>query len=191
MKTPARSARAAFTLIELLCVIAIIATLAGLLFPAVSSALARANNVKCVNNLRQMGMAAQMAANDNDNRFPIIEINPDNPVIPPDWNAKPLTEALAPYGMSKDNFICPADAKGPTKNHLTYGTSYMWQPYSEDELTTGIIIYGRRGQFTPPLSRVRLATDWEPVHESTLGAGKNVYAVYADGHVSTTTRSRK
>jgi prepilin-type N-terminal cleavage/methylation domain-containing protein/prepilin-type processing-associated H-X9-DG protein len=51
--------RAAFTLIELLVVIAIIAVLVALIMPAVQSAREAANRANCLNNLKQMGLAAQ------------------------------------------------------------------------------------------------------------------------------------
>ncbi|MFM8763518.1 MAG: type II secretion system protein, partial [Spartobacteria bacterium] len=56
----------AFTVIEILVVIAIVAVLAALLFPAMSAALDRAKDTKCISNLRQIGTAVQLYANENN-----------------------------------------------------------------------------------------------------------------------------
>src|SRR5271165_5665745 len=68
--------RSGFTLIELLVVIAIIAILAAILFPVFAQAREKARQASCTSNMKQVGLALLMYANDYDEMFPYSAIPP-------------------------------------------------------------------------------------------------------------------
>lgn len=70
--------RAGFTLMELLVVIAIITILAAILFPVFASARERARTANCINNLKQLGTAANMYSTDYDGAI-AIGVEPSTP----------------------------------------------------------------------------------------------------------------
>jgi len=95
---PRSHPRSGFTLIELLVVIAVIATLAGLLIPAVTLIKSKSNDVKCKNNLRQLGIAMMVYRDDRDDTFPgqLSEM----------FNFK---STLGLAGLEKKLLVCPRD----------------------------------------------------------------------------------
>jgi len=120
-----------FTLVELLVVMAIIAILASLSTPVVGGAIERGRSTKCLSNLRQIGVAVQQYAADNDYRYPAIETVP--PSLPPEAeNPGTALEKLGPYGITQEILICPSDA-ATKKDFEKHGTSYYFSPVLQDE----------------------------------------------------------
>jgi prepilin-type N-terminal cleavage/methylation domain-containing protein/prepilin-type processing-associated H-X9-DG protein len=98
-----RPGRRGFTLIELLVVIAIIAILAAILFPVFAQAREKARQRTCLSNLRQIGAAGQMYAQDYDERLPGTELGQGDGEY--HW-----IEMLVPYTKNRDIFHCPSAA---------------------------------------------------------------------------------
>jgi len=108
--------RKAFTLIELLVVIAIIAILAAILFPVFAQARESARKASCQSNLKQLGTAWMMYAQDYDETTNINSWNShtfDQPTYPGDPGAFGLLQIfgqrLQPYIKNYRVLVCPSD----------------------------------------------------------------------------------
>jgi prepilin-type N-terminal cleavage/methylation domain-containing protein/prepilin-type processing-associated H-X9-DG protein len=194
----------AFNLIELLVVIAIIAILAALIMPAVSRAKGKAHNISCVSQLRQLGLATRMYADDHEQHLPSAELLPSMPVEPTSPQPR-ICDVLGPYvgkvssgtNSSAVVFKCPVD-KG--RSYVSEGSSYEWncelngrridETRSSDlrlveiELVNGQEVLKRDEKKTllfPP-ETTPLLLDYEENHPRPPKPGKNV--VFMDGHVT-------
>ncbi|MGI5817594.1 MAG: DUF1559 domain-containing protein [Armatimonadota bacterium] len=104
-----------FTLIELLVVIAIIAILAAILFPVFARAREKARQSSCASNLKQIGTAFMMYAQDYDEMFMDILMHRDISSSSVDWNG--WNRVLMPYVMNQQIFRCPSAFWGTDSMH--------------------------------------------------------------------------
>ncbi len=123
----------AFTLVETLCVVGIVAALAGLLFPVFAAARLRARSVSCLGNVRAVGLATLIYQGDHDDRFPWAT-DDFSRTFP--WlhgadadlvKTLPLySDVLRPYAKSREVFRSPVDS-GTTLME-NGGFPYLRQP---------------------------------------------------------------
>lgn len=113
-RTAASPCRQAFTLVEMLVVIAIIAILAALLMPSLQQAMASAKSLSCVNQLKQHGSAVTQYVGDNGGFMPVSSYYP----------------AVA------DSGITYIDQKGGTRTFELYWAALIYQYLKEPRLYT-------------------------------------------------------
>ncbi len=175
-----------FTLVELLVVICIVAVLLTLLMPSVKLSILKGKQVKCISNLRQIGLAVQqyIADPNNNQQFPPIYYTNGTTAgsnTGPPANALQPLNCLSNYGVTIALLTCPADTS-PSTN---YG-SYLWSPVAQGDTPQSFVYYSRGQIFTiSNLSRVALCYDKGYLHPGGTNGSGSFNILRADGHVET------
>ena len=170
MSTRPSGRSAAFTLMELLVVIGIIAVLAGLAFPAYQHVTQNAKAAACLSNLRQLSAGLSSYLNDHDQIMPTLMTARDSNQT----DVPVIDNTLNPYVPNPAVFSCPADNK---HFYETTGTSYCWN-------------VALNGQPLASLNFLKVVTD--PTHIPIIYDKEGfhpylenkVNILYADGHAT-------
>jgi prepilin-type N-terminal cleavage/methylation domain-containing protein/prepilin-type processing-associated H-X9-DG protein len=163
--------RLAFTLVELLVVIALIATVAALLLPAFGRAKESGRGAVCLSNLHQLGLALQLYAQDYHNRLPYMRDQ-----------SRSATNGLPGPNVVLSNYVgnvhvlqCPSDRQNL---YETTGSSYAWNSLLNGQDADHLVAFGLT--FDP--HQIPLMYDKDRFHKA-RGAKKEVNYLYADGHI--------
>lgn len=196
--------RAAFTLVEILTVLAIIAVLSAMLLPAFLTVRGSTRASVCRSNLKQIGLATALYAQDSDGLYP-FGIDQYDRFSPAAWKTEPAFKALIPtlpfvrdllqpYLKSKQVFVCPADTgydfddinlqplAGRPTGAQAFGSSYFYN--------TGLaVLRARVGLEKEPHRKIRSlgddmiffdsAGDW---HGTLVPVQRRYNVLFADSH---------
>jgi prepilin-type N-terminal cleavage/methylation domain-containing protein/prepilin-type processing-associated H-X9-DG protein len=164
----------AFTLVELLVVLAVIGILAALLLPAVMHTKEGGKSAVCLNNLHQIGIGLQLYVQENQNRLPVMENIGTNG--PPPTNGPAINVVLLPFvGGNSNLFRCPSDSENL---FVLTGSSYFWNNtlngQDADHLTILNLPY--------PQTQIPVVSDKDKFHIA-RGDAHAINYLYADGHI--------
>ena len=115
--------RTAFTLIEMLLVVALISLLISIVLPALGNSREAANRSVCMNNQGQMYLGITAYAVSNQRRFPYDTITPNGPWL---WDLTRTSaeQLIASSGGKVDIFFCPSNPQQNATIHWNYSSNY-------------------------------------------------------------------
>ncbi len=170
-----------FTLIELLVVVAILAILAGILFPVFSRARENARRISCVSNLSQIAKSMQMYVLDYDQSYP--------PVLTNDDGSNGWSWELHKIAKSDAIFQCPSEKSDDSQGYFTdywMNSKLLGLRESEVNFPTVTIFCGdgdaKAAGYSKPSADPDYG-DWESNAEYAMRHLGGADYAFADGHV--------
>ncbi len=162
----------AFTLVELLVVIAVIAILAALLMPALGRGKESGRVTACQGNLHQIGLALQIYVDENKNIMPTLY---DRPLVGAPTNLPTIDIVLAAPLGSKQVLRCPSDNQ---RIFEQTASSYSWNNLLNGQNADRLHVLN----LSLAMTKIPLVFDKQGFHAA-LGSKHAVNYIYADGHV--------
>ena len=193
----ANRALRAFTLIELLVVIAIIAVLAAMLLPALSRGKESARAIQCLSQMRQLGLAVRLYADDNAEEFPRSQHSAfANGQIPWERSVAPQLGSTTTTWTNLLNGVyhCPSDRR---TTPWSYGFSVYYELGPDDDYTGKPETWRRVTQVPRPAATILFAENtssadhimphfWQSASDASDVAqrrhGQRANYILADGH---------
>ena len=189
-----RRGRRAFTLVELLVVIGIIALLVGILMPALAAAKAQASAVACLSNVRQIAVAWQMYANEHKRWVTFLAVGAEGRPVD-------RKELLLPYlGRGKNNrdnegnqvWHCPSNERVEEEASYGFNTNLNGVPVTRIRKWSETVALCDAGLMdAPPLAPSLSTHCWPPGRPATASSCRpnhlrhpkqSVCTGFADGH---------
>jgi prepilin-type N-terminal cleavage/methylation domain-containing protein/prepilin-type processing-associated H-X9-DG protein len=129
----ALNTKRAFTLVELLVVIGIIAMLIAILLPALQSAKRKANQVKCLSALRQIGLAFNLYEGDFRGVWPVaVHDAGSQPGLMPNGQDRRWPDLIAKYVTGKKEMAAAVDIQQVRENSVLWGCPEWTKSYEYD-----------------------------------------------------------
>ncbi len=163
----------AFTLVEILVVIGVLSLLVALVFPAVQSAVARAESARCLGQLKSLGVSLSSYLADHEMILPVMAAARSSKAE----DVPALDTVLLAYAGDARVFVCPSDREIAART----GTSYFYNSALGGQSLAALNFLG----ISDAPTRIPVLVDKEGWHKH---SASRVNHLFADGHAGSQLR---